>query len=104
MATLYPEKYIYDVPGFPKILAKDLVANLVAQTMQYEPTLCLGERVQTLDYDSGQGIYTLHTDKDQHRTRTILIASGIGSFEPKRLKPEKMPPKSEGKGILAIRN
>src|SRR5580692_3426188 len=51
LTTLYPEKYIYDVAGFPKILAKDLSANLVTQTMQYQPAICLGEQVRTLDYD-----------------------------------------------------
>ncbi|HWB52789.1 MAG TPA: NAD(P)/FAD-dependent oxidoreductase, partial [Tepidisphaeraceae bacterium] len=85
LATLYPEKFIYDVPGFPKVLAKDLVASLVAQAKQYEPTLSLSQQVQRLDYDSDQNLYTLHTDHESHTTRTILIASGIGSFEPKRL-------------------
>jgi thioredoxin reductase len=88
LATLYPEKFIYDVPGFPKILAKDLVAALVTQAMQHEPTLCLGERVQRLDFDPEERLYTLHTDQQKHLTRTILIASGIGSFEPKRLNIE----------------
>src|SRR3954470_3445338 len=50
LATLYPEKYIYDVAGFPKVLAKDLVTNLVEQAMQYKPEVSLGEKVQSLDY------------------------------------------------------
>ncbi|HEY1683481.1 MAG TPA: NAD(P)/FAD-dependent oxidoreductase [Tepidisphaeraceae bacterium] len=85
LATLYPEKFIYDVPAFPKVRAKDLVANLVTQAMQYKPALSLGERVQRLDYDPEQRLYSLHTDRQSHITRTILIASGIGSFQPKRL-------------------
>src|SRR5450432_1134089 len=48
LTTLYPEKYIYDVAGFPQILAKDLAANLVEQAMQYQPAICLGEQVRTL--------------------------------------------------------
>src|ERR1700722_14534294 len=51
LTTLYPEKYIYDVAGFPKILAKDLSASLVEQALHYDPTVCLGEQVRTLDYD-----------------------------------------------------
>src|SRR5579862_2367662 len=51
LTTLYPEKYIYDVAGFPKILAKDLSASLVEQALHYEPTVCLGEQVRTLDFD-----------------------------------------------------
>src|SRR5258708_11897363 len=48
VTALYPEKFIYDVAGFPKIYGKDLVKNLVDQAMQYKPTVCLGENVQTL--------------------------------------------------------
>jgi thioredoxin reductase (NADPH) len=99
LAALYPEKFIYDAPGFPKVLAKDLVASLVAQAMQYEPTLCLDQQVQRLDYDSDQKLYTLHTDRQAHVTRTILIASGIGSFEPKRL-PLPEARRYEDKGIF----
>src|SRR5687767_11084458 len=51
LATLYPEKYIYDVAGFPKILAKDLAHSLIEQGLQYGPQVCLGEQVQTLDHD-----------------------------------------------------
>ena len=39
LTALYPEKFIYDVAGFPKILAKDLAENLISQAMQYEPTV-----------------------------------------------------------------
>src|SRR5436190_22213894 len=50
LVTLYPEKYIYDVAGFPRVLAKDLAQNLIEQAMQYRPTVCLGEQVTTLDF------------------------------------------------------
>src|SRR5215212_5336837 len=43
LAALYPEKYIYDAPGFPQIVAKDLVTNLVEQAARWNPTMCLGE-------------------------------------------------------------
>src|SRR5689334_7663794 len=45
LTALYPEKYIFDAPGYPKILAKDLVKQLVEQASQWNPALCLGERV-----------------------------------------------------------
>src|SRR5438045_7563562 len=51
LVTLYPEKYIYDVAGFPRILAKDLANNLIEQGMQYGAVACLGEHVRTLDFD-----------------------------------------------------
>ena len=48
LAVLYPEKYIYDVPGHPKVLAKDLVRMLVEQTNLFAPTIVYSERVETL--------------------------------------------------------
>src|SRR5918997_3796259 len=48
LAVLYPEKYIYDVPGFPKILARDLVARLIEQAMQFDPVVRLEEQVTNL--------------------------------------------------------
>src|SRR5689334_1194908 len=51
LITLYPEKYIYDVPGFPRVLAKNLAADLVEQGMQYGAIACLGEQVKSLDFD-----------------------------------------------------
>src|SRR5450755_2373352 len=50
LTTLYHEKYIYDVAGFPRVLAKDLSAGCVEQAMQYKPTVCLGEQVQELNF------------------------------------------------------
>lgn len=84
LATLYPEKYIYDVAGFPRVLAKELVARLVEQAMQYHPQLCLGCAVQTLEVDDA-GIFTLRGPRAEHRARSIVIAAGIGAFSPKKL-------------------
>src|SRR3990172_4975546 len=49
LAVLYPEKYIYDVPGHPKILAKDLVRLLVQQTELFRPTIVFEERIDLLN-------------------------------------------------------
>src|ERR1017187_7561437 len=48
VTALYPEKQIFDIAGFPKVLGKDLVKNLVEQALQYKPTVCLGEKVLML--------------------------------------------------------
>src|SRR5215213_1739710 len=63
LATLYPEKYIYDVAGYPKVLAKDLAASLVEQGMQFGAVACLGEQVRTLDFDPASKIYTINTSR-----------------------------------------
>jgi thioredoxin reductase (NADPH) len=86
LVTLYPEKYIYDVAGFPRVLAKDLAASLIEQAMQYSPSVCLGQQVTTLDFDGQSRTYTVQTRQGvTHRTRAILIAAGVGSFVPKKL-------------------
>ncbi|MGE5608041.1 MAG: NAD(P)/FAD-dependent oxidoreductase [Bacillota bacterium] len=85
LTALYPEKYIYDVAGFPKILAKDLAANLIRQAMQYSPAVCLGQHVLSLDYDSARREFNIVTLDRQHPARAILIAAGVGAFRPKKL-------------------
>ncbi len=49
LAALYPDKYIYDIPGFPRVLARELVARQVEQALQFSPTVCLNEKVTELD-------------------------------------------------------
>jgi len=84
LTILYPEKYIYDVGGFPKILAKDLAKQLEIQAMTYKPTLCLGESVLELKFMPGD-VIELVTNKGVHFTKAVLIAAGHGAFTPKRL-------------------
>src|SRR3954453_20317308 len=84
LITLYPEKYIYDVAGFPKILAKDLAANLIEQGLQYGARTSLREQITALPFDEEQKLYTLH-GRVNHVARTVFICAGIGSFQPKTL-------------------
>lgn len=89
LSTLYPEKYIYDVGGFPKVLAKDLVAQFAEQALQYNPTVCLDEKVIGLERVGGEtaedGYLILTTEKGVHYTRTALIAAGVGAFMPRKM-------------------
>ncbi len=97
VAVLYPEKYIFDVPGFTKVLAKDLVKCLVDQAMQYNPTLVLGERVVALQ--KSDGVFELLTEKGaKHRSKAVLVAAGVGAFSPNRLEAAGVPD-YEGKGV-----
>jgi ferredoxin/flavodoxin---NADP+ reductase len=98
LAVLYPEKYIFDVPGFPKILARDLVKCLVEQTMQYEPTVRLEEQVTNLvPTDNKQ--FTLSTTRGDYQTRAVLIAAGVGAFAPNKLDAPGVA-QFEGKGVF----
>lgn len=83
-SAMYPEKYIYDVIGYPKVLAKDFVAACLDQAMRSDPTIHLREQVQTLE-PLTDGTFILHTTKAQRRSRSVIIAAGVGAFEPTRL-------------------
>jgi thioredoxin reductase (NADPH) len=83
LITLYPEKFIYDVPGFKKIIAKDLVANLIEQAMQFDHTVRLGEQVTSLSYvDEEQRTIAVKTNADTYYAKSVLVAAGIGAFKP----------------------
>ena len=97
VAVLYPEKYIFDVPGYTKILAKDLVKSLVEQAFQYKPAVVLGERV--IGLHKTDGVFELSTDKGtKHYSRAVLVAAGVGAFSPNRLEA-KGAAEYEGKGV-----
>ncbi len=83
LIELYPDKYIYDVGGFPKILAKDFVANLVTQAHYAKPEIVLGETA--LSVERKEDHFVLTTDKGTHLTRTILLTAGIGAFRPRKI-------------------
>ncbi len=85
VTALYPDKFIYDVAGFPKILGKDLVTNLVEQTMQYQPAVALNEEIRTLEH-LPDGTIRLGATAGEHLTRVVLITGGIGAFTPKTYK------------------
>ena len=87
LLALYPEKYIFDVAGFPKVLAKDLVRDMAAQGLQFGATTHLGEIVTGLRKveDGNGGHFVLETSEADYPSRTIIIAAGIGAFEARKL-------------------
>lgn len=84
VSALYPEKSIYDVGGFSEVRGRDLVAGCVEQGLQFGPTICLSEKVEHLRRET-DGSYTLISEKHQHRTKTVIIAAGVGAFAPRKL-------------------
>lgn len=97
ITALYPEKYIFDVAGFPKIHGRELVKNLVAQATQYNPAVCLDERVQEMRVE-GEREIRLVTDRGEHWTRVVLLTVGIGQFTPKKI-PLPGAESYEGRGL-----
>jgi ferredoxin/flavodoxin---NADP+ reductase len=84
LTALYPEKYIHDVGGFPKVLAKDLVKNLVEQALQFGPEVVLDQQVREVERHDDH--FALHCSGGTYLSRTIVIAGGKGAFEPMPLK------------------
>ncbi|KIA82727.1 NAD(P)/FAD-dependent oxidoreductase [Flavobacterium sp. AED] len=84
LSELYPKKPIYDIPGFPEVLAGDLVDNLMEQIKQFEPGFTLGERAETIaKQEDGSFIVTSNKGKKFHAS-VVAIAGGLGSFEPRK--------------------
>lgn len=97
LAALYPEKYIYDVAGFPKILAGDLVKRLEEQVNHFEPTILLEEKVENVEKQA-DGNFLVTTNKGTHLSKAVIITAGIGAFEPRKLDVEGSE-KYEGKNL-----
>ncbi|ASS98352.1 ferredoxin--NADP(+) reductase [Geobacillus thermocatenulatus] len=97
LAALYPEKYIYDVAGFPKVRAQELVNQLKEQMGLFSPTVCLNESVDTLEKQE-DGTFKLVTNQQIHYSKTIIITAGNGAFQPRRLEIENAS-RYEGKNL-----
>lgn len=83
-SEIYPKKPIYDIPGFPEILADDLTKNLLEQCKQFEPGFTLGERADTIEKQE-DGTFIVTTNKGtKHHAPVVAIAGGLGSFEPRK--------------------
>lgn len=84
VAALYPEKYIYDIAGFPKITGQELVNNLKEQLNRFNPDIRLEEKVIRIE-KKDERHFEVTTDKAVHRAHAIIITAGVGAFEPRRL-------------------
>lgn len=84
LATLYPEKYIYDAPGYPKIKAAELVQKLEKQLVTFNHRYCLEEQVLQISCLE-DGIIEIITNKKSHFSKAVILALGNGSFQPRKL-------------------
>lgn len=86
LSEIYPKKPIYDIPGYPEILASDLVTNLLKQIEPFKPGFTLGERAESLFNHGLEGFEITTHLGTRIKSKVILIAGGLGCFEPR--KPE----------------
>ncbi|MBX7051813.1 MAG: NAD(P)/FAD-dependent oxidoreductase [Flavobacteriales bacterium] len=84
LTEIYPKKPIYDIPGFPEVLAGDLVTNLMKQAEPFKPGFTLGERAESVE-KTEDGKFIVTTSRGtKHLAPVVAIAGGLGSFEPRK--------------------
>lgn len=98
LAEIYPKKPIYDIPGYPTVLAHELIENLEKQIDPFKPTYTLGDRIESfIKQEDGSFLLTTMEGEVIH-ARTIAIAAGLGCFEPRKPELERLT-EFEGKGV-----
>lgn len=95
LTTLYPEKLVYDMPGFPEVLARDLAAEMVKQAARFKPAIHTSEQVQKVEKVADRD-FRLTTPRGTYSARSVLVAGGVGSFTPKKLAINLDPYESKG--------
>ena len=81
---LYPKKPIYDIPGYPEILAGDLIDNLMKQCSQFEPGFTLGEKAEKLEKLDDETFIVTTNKGTKHQAPIVVIAGGLGGFQPRK--------------------
>lgn len=90
VSALFPAKEIYDIPGFTRLTGQELIDNLTRQAQHYGPEIKLNQTVQEI-ITTDQG-YEVVTNQGSSFTKTIIVATGAGSFQPRKLRlPEAGP-------------
>ncbi len=99
LSEIYPKKPIYDIPGFPAVLAQELIDNLVKQAEPFNPTYTLGERIESLE-KIGERDFVLTTNMGTKiNAAVVVIAGGLGCFEPRKPEVENLRQFENGKGV-----
>lgn len=84
LTEIYPKKPIYDIPGFPEILAGELIDNLMKQAEPFKPGFTLGERAESFE-KTEDGMFIVTTSRGtKHKAPIVAIAGGLGCFEPRK--------------------
>lgn len=84
LSEIYPKKPIYDIPGYPEVLAQELVDNLMKQIEPFNPGFTLGERVEQLVKEDDGTFTVISQDDTRISCKAVVIAGGLGCFEPRK--------------------
>jgi thioredoxin reductase (NADPH) len=100
-SEIYPKKPIYDIPGFPSILAGELIDNLMEQAAPFKPGFTLGEAAMTIDKTADDKFIVTTIKGTKHEAPIVIIAGGLGVFEPRKPPIDSLD-KYEDKGVEYI--
>jgi len=99
LSEIYPKKPIYDIPGYPSVLAQELVDNLLRQAEPFKPTFTLGERIESV-VKNNERDFTLTTNMGTViHSKAVVIAGGLGCFEPRKPEVKDLDKYENGKGV-----
>ena len=99
LSEIYPKKPIYDIPGYPSVLAQELVDNLLEQAKPFHPGFTLGERIESLE-KRGEADFVLTTNMGTIiESKVVVIAGGLGCFEPRKPVVEGLEQFENGLGV-----
>lgn len=83
-SEIYPKKPIYDIPGFPSVLAGELIDNLMEQAAPFKPGFTLGEAAMTIEKTAEDKFIVTTVKGTKHEAPIVMIAGGLGVFEPRK--------------------
>ncbi len=102
LSEIYPKKPIYDIPGYPTVLAQELVDNLMKQAEPFHPTFTFGERIESLEKRDERDFVLTTNMGTVIEAKVVVIAGGLGCFEPRKPEVTELEKFENGKGISYI--
>jgi thioredoxin reductase (NADPH) len=99
LSEIYPKKPIYDIPGYPSVLAQELIDNLLKQAEPFKPTFTLGERVEGLEKRGDRDFLVTTNMGTRVEAKAVVIAGGLGCFEPRKPEVANLATYENGKGV-----
>jgi thioredoxin reductase (NADPH) len=99
LSEIYPKKPIYDIPGYPSVLAQELIDNLLKQAEPFKPGFTLGERLESVEKRGERDFLVTTNMGSQIQAKVVVIAGGLGCFEPRKPEVEGLSRYENGKGV-----
>lgn len=99
LSEIYPKKPIYDIPGYPSVLAQELIENLIKQAEPFKPGFTLGERIESLKKNAERDFTLVTNMGTEVKAKVVVIAGGLGCFEPRKPEVQGLQKFENGKGV-----